>query len=152
MLKRRFSFCHMEITANGNFSRAIKEHIPQGREIVFHFLRQAAPDLTGFVTKEPGRGFVVVDMKTTTIRLKHVSQIRGYAELFGARWGLLLSTKELPEEFSRLHAVGSSIFSTLTGHGTITLGRLREQDGKWTAEWFPADPFAKGLLETILFG
>ncbi len=152
LLRQRLSFCHLEITAKGRFSSEMKKHIPRGREIIFHFLKQAAPDLTGFVTREQGRGFIVVEVKTTTIRLKDVSQVRGYAELFGAQWGLLLSTKEIPEEFGRLHDVASYVFSTLTGHGRITLGWLREQDGKWGAQWFPADPFAKGLLKTILLG
>jgi hypothetical protein len=152
LLRHQFSWCHLEVTAKGKFSREVKEHIPQGREIVFHFLKQAAPDLTGFVTRERGRGFVVVEVKTTTIRLKDVSQVRGYAELFGAGWGLLLSTKEIPEEFRRLHNVAPYIFSTLTGRGTITLGWLHDQDGKWAAHWFPADPFAKSLLHRIMFG
>ncbi len=153
LLKRRFSFCYLEITAKGTFSGKIKEHISEGREIIFHFLKQAAPDLTGFVTRERGRGFIVVEVKDTTIRLKDVSQIRGYAELFYARWGLLLSTKEIPEEFRRLHAVAPYIFSTLTGHGRITLGWLREHGGKWDAQWFLGqNPFAKGIIETILLG
>lgn len=152
LLRQRFPWCHLEVTANGKFSGKTKEHIPQGREIIFHFLKQAAPDLTGFVTRERGRGFIVVEVKTTTIGLKDVSQVRGYAELFEARWSLLLSTREIPEEFRRLHQEAPEIFSTLTGHGAITLGWLREQGGRWDAQWFPAAPFAKGLLERILLG
>lgn len=152
LLKQQFPWCHLEITANGKFSGKIKEHIPQGREIIFHFLKQAAPDLVGFVTRERGRGVVVVEVKTTIIRLKDLSQVRGYAELFGARWSLLLSAKEIPEEFRRLYQVAPEAFSTLTGHGTITLGWLREQSGELTVQWFPTDPFAKGLLYRIMLG
>jgi hypothetical protein len=152
LLKRQFPSCYLEITANGRFSEKIKDHIPQGREIIFRFLSQASPDLTGFVTRERGRGFIVVEVKTTTIRLKDVSQVRGYAELFGARLSLLLSTMETPEEFRRLHQVAPEVFSTLTGHGKITAGWLQEQGGKLTVQWFPADPFARGLLYRILLG
>ena len=152
LLKQRYSFCHLEITAKGQFSSEIKKHILPGREIIFHFLKHVAPDLTGFVTREQGSGWIVVEVKDTTIRLKDVSQIRGYAELFGARLSLLLSTKEIPEEFKRLRDIVPVIFSTLTGYGTITLGWLREQDGELNAQWFPDDPFARGVLERILFG
>ncbi len=152
LLKQRYSFCHLEITHKGQFSGEIKKHILPGREIIFHFLKQAAPDLTGFVTRERGSGWIVVEVKDTAIRFKDVSQIRGYAELFGAGLSLLLSTKEIPEEIRRLHGIAPYIFSTLTGHGAITLGWLREQDGGLTAQWFPDDPLAKGALERILFG
>ncbi len=78
--------------------------------------------------------------------------MKHYAELFGAPCGLLLSTKEIPEEFRRLQAVAPEIFSTLTGYGRITVGWLRGQDRKWTPQWFPGDPFAKELWYRILFG
>lgn len=152
LLKQRFGFCHLEITANKNFSNDIKAHILQGREIIFHFLRQTAPDITGFVDRSRGSGFVVADVKTRTITLEDVYQVKRYAELFSASWGLLLSTKEIPEEFKRLHSIAAVTFSTLTGHGQITLGWLRGQDREWIPEWFPGDPFAKSLGHRILFG
>ena len=70
LLKRRFGWCHLEITANGKFGSEIKAHIQQGREIIFHFLRQTAPDITGFVDRSRGSGFIVADVKIKTVTLK----------------------------------------------------------------------------------
>lgn len=152
LLTQRFGWCYLEITARRRFSNEIKAHIPRGREIIFQFLKQTAPDITGFVDRAKGSGFIIVDMKTKIITLQDVYQVKRYAELFGAQWGLLLSTAPIPEEFRRLREVVPVVYSTLTGHGEITLGFLREEGEKLTVEWFPADPFAKTLLHRIMLG
>lgn len=141
LLKQRFGWCYLEITAQGRYSNEVKAHILEGREIIFPFLKHTHPDITGFVNQSKGSGFIVADVKDKTITLQDVYQVKRYAELFGAPYGLLLSTQPIPEEFKRLHDIASVVFSTLTGHGRITLGWIREQDGKLTVQWFLEDPF-----------
>ncbi len=48
LLKGAGSDFHLEITAARRFSNALKGEVGQSRDIVFHFLREAAPDITGF--------------------------------------------------------------------------------------------------------
>jgi len=56
-----FSFkreTYLEITANKKFSNKLKVEIRQSRNIIFRFLKQAAPDITGFIKKDSWAGFV----------------------------------------------------------------------------------------------
>ena len=101
---------HLEVTAEGKFSNELKSAIPTGREIIFSFLRKARPDITGFVeedsyfvvTKIKSISFIVVEIKDRLIELDDIYQIKKYAELFGAKYALLISTNEIPEEIKRL--------------------------------------------------
>ena len=50
--------------------------------ITFYFLKEAAPDITGFIRKQYATEFVVVEIKRNTIKLDDIYQTRKYAELF----------------------------------------------------------------------
>ena len=67
------------------FSNRLKSQIPQHRDLIFNFLREAAPDITGFIRKEYSTDFVVVDVKNAVIKLDDIYQTRKYAELFDAK-------------------------------------------------------------------
>lgn len=143
-LEQRFPSSYLEITASGKFSERLKAHIGQHRDIVFRFLREAAPDITGFVGGDASRGFVVVEVKARTIKLDDLYQARKYAELFDARYALLVSTEEIPQEIIRLSQVVFPYLPAIPAYGRLTLVRFQKgTDVAWSASWFPEDPFLK---------
>jgi len=49
LIKRKFDEFYLEITANKHFSNKLKAKISRKRDIIFSFLKEAAPDITGYV-------------------------------------------------------------------------------------------------------
>ena len=70
---------HLEITADKRFSNILKEGIGQYREIIFYFLREAAPDITGFIKKQYSTEFIVVEVKRDIVKIEDIYQTRKYA-------------------------------------------------------------------------
>lgn len=130
---------HLEITANKTFTNTLKAEIPGYRHIVFYFLKDVAPDITGFIEEDVLTKFIVVEIKNEPIKLDHIYQVRKYAELFEARYALLVSTKEIPEEIKRLSKVVHSLLS-LPAYETLTLVKFNEETREFD-EWFPKNPF-----------
>src|SRR3989338_11002811 len=139
-LQTRFSDFHLEITANKQFSNKLKELINDYRNIIFRFLNEAAPDITGFVKGEISPEFIVVEIKNKEIKIDDIYQTRKYAELFDARYALLVSTKEIPEEIKRLSKVVFSLLS-LPAYKQLTL--VHFGDNAKNIVWFPDNPFIK---------
>ena len=139
LLTTKFKSFHLEITADKRFSNKLKAEVNQYREIVFTFLKEAAPDIAGFVKTEYGSDFLVVEIKRETIKLDDIYQARKYAELFDAKYGLLVSTNEIPNEIKRLSRVVYSLLS-LPAYKTLTIVHY-DDNSKEFAEWFPKNPF-----------
>lgn len=139
LLKSKFSNFYLEITAERNFSNKLKANISQHRDIIFYFLKEAAPDITGFIKEEYSSDFLVVEIKREKIKLDDVYQTRRYAELFDARYALLISTEEIPEEIKRLHRAVYSLLS-LPAYKTLTLCKIDKETMEFI-EWFPENPF-----------
>jgi len=110
--------------------------------LIFAFLKEAAPDITGFVKKDSAslREFVVVEVKTTPIKLDDIYQTRKYAELFDARYALLISTSEIPEKITRLSRVVIPLLM-LPANKQLTLVRFGDEGRAIT--WLPECPFGK---------
>ena len=142
ILKDKFSSYHIEVTARKRFSNVLQNQIDSSRDLIFAFLKEAAPDITGFVKKDSSspREFVVVEVKTTPIKLDDIYQAKKYAELFAAGYALLLSTAEIPAKIVRLSNVVFPLLA-LPVYKKLTLVRF-EEDGR-RIEWFPEDPFQK---------
>ena len=88
---------------------------------MFHFLIEAAPDLTGFIREEYSSAFVVVEVKTAVIKIDDIYQTKRYAELFDAKYPLLISTEEIPVEIKRLSQVVYKLLSGGYGYKIIIL-------------------------------
>src|SRR6266852_6382387 len=142
ILKEKYASFHLEVTAYRQFSNALQSQIDSHRELIFAFLKEAAPDITGFVKKDSAslREFVVVEVKTAPIKLDDIYQTRKYAELFDARYALLISTSEIPEKISRLSRVVYSLLA-LPAYKQLTLVRFEANGSRST--WFPDCPFGK---------
>ena len=102
ILKAKFNDFYLEITADTGFSNKLKSEIPRGREIIFNFLKKARPDITGFVKENSFSYFIVVEIKSSSIELDDIYQTKKYAQLLEAKYVLLISTNEIPEEIKRL--------------------------------------------------
>lgn len=117
---------------------------PHGhRDIIFHFLKEAAPDITGFVKGEYSSDFIVIEIKNEEIKIDDIYQTRKYTGLFNAKYALLISTKEISEEIKRLSKVVYSLLSSGYSSERITLVQFDAEKGNFI-EWFEKNPFEKG--------
>ena len=57
--------------------------------MVLYFLREAAPDITGFIRAQYSVDFLVCEIKNEALKLDDVYQTRKYAELFDAKYCVL---------------------------------------------------------------
>lgn len=142
LVANKFDSFHLEVTAFKRFSNTLKGGIGQYREIIFSFLKEAAPDIAGFIKKEYSTDFIVVEIKRDRIKLDDVYQTRKYAELFDARYALLISTEEIPDEIKRLSRVSYSLLA-LPAYKTLSIVQYDEESGQFI-EWFPRNPFEEG--------
>ncbi len=130
---------YLEITSSKKFSNKLKSKIPDYRHIIFYFLKEIAPDITGFIVKNSWTEFVVIEVKKEQIKLDHIYQTRKYAELFDARFVFLVSTEEIPKEIKRLSKVIYSLLS-LPAYRNLVLVYFNEEDQSFH-EWYPENPF-----------
>ncbi len=142
ILKPKFSDFYLEITADKKFSNKLKAEIPDYRHIIFYFLKEVAPDITGFIKKNYSSDFIVIEVKAEAVKLDHIYQTRKYAELFDAKYALLVSIEEIPEEIKRLSKTVHSLLS-LPGYKHMTLVHFDDETKKFV-EWFPENPLEKG--------
>jgi hypothetical protein len=122
--KAKFGNCHLEVTADGEFTNKLKSAIPSGYGMTLYFIgRRKSPDVTGFVEMKEvvssdiafiigdkksekfsvnWREFIVVEVKDKKITLDNVCQARTYGLMFRAKYAFLMSLKPIPEEIERL--------------------------------------------------
>lgn len=132
---------YSEITANGQPSNRIKEKINDSRNIIFSFLRDARPDITGFSIGEHSNKFFVIEIKNEEIKLDHIYQTRKYIDLFDAYFGFLVTTKEIPIEIKKI---------TDIDYGILDIGQYRQfsicqydEEHKTIVDWHKENPFEK---------
>ena len=135
---------YFEITANKKFSNKLKSKVSDYRHIIFYFLKDVAPDITGFIEKDSFADFVIIEVKNEEIKLDHIYQARKYAELFEAKFAFLVSTTEIPEEIKRLSKVVYPLLSAPSIYQSRTLVYF---DGETQSfkDWYPENPFEKEL-------
>jgi hypothetical protein len=143
ILKLKFSEFHLEITANRTFSDKLKSQVGSNRDIVFSFLKDAAPDITGFIREQYVVPFIVVEIKSARLKLDDIYQAKKYAELFDAKYALLVSTEEIPEELKRLSKVDFMLFY-IGDYKAFGLAQFDEERNLFK-EYFPENPFLKTI-------
>lgn len=132
---------YLEITANKTFSNKLKQEIPQYRHIIFSFLDQIAPDITGFIKRTYGAEFIIIEVKDEIIKLDHIYQVRKYAELFDARFTFLVSTQEIPHELKELSKIVYPLLF-LPAYKKLTLVQFDKNTNQFI-DWFEENPFEK---------
>ena len=144
LLKTRTTNFHLEITANRKFSNKLKAEIREGRDIIFRFLKEASPDITGFIKNDYSSDFIVVEFKRETIKLDNVYQARKYRDLFSAKFAFLVSLQPVPEEIKRLHKATYPLLSGAGTYDAFVLVRFDEESREFK-EWYPENPCEKDL-------
>ncbi len=142
ILSEKFSNFYLEITANKKFSNMIKAEIGSGKDIIFHFLKEASPDITGFIKKDSLTDFIVIEIKKDKIKLDHIYQTKKYRELFDAKFAILVSLESIPEEIKRLDKVMHELLHSSSYLKSFTLVHFDEKSSNFT-EWYPENPFLR---------
>ena len=135
---------YLEITANKTFSNKLKEGVESFRNLIFYFLKQASPDITGFVKKEHYSDFIVIEFKKEPLKIDDVYQTKKYQNLFNSKFTFLISLFPVPEEIKRLHK--DNLIPTLLSGRTYSENIVLVQFDKNTnefVEWYPENPFEK---------
>jgi len=137
---------HFEITAKTKrFSNKLQSKIPDYRHIIFYFLKEVVPDITGLVFRGNFTDFVIIEVKNEEIKLDHIYQTRKYAELFEAKFVFLVSTEEIPEAMKRLAKVVHPLLSAPSAYQCRTLVHF-DKETKSVKDWYPENPFEKDYL------
>ncbi len=141
-LKDKFKEIHLEITAQKKFSNILKSEITKhgNRDIIFRFLKEAAPDITGFIKDDFSSSFIVVEVKNEIIKLDNIYQTKKYADLFDAKYALLISIKEISEEIKRLSKVIPALLSLNNWMKRFVLVHFNYEN-KELIDWYPENPF-----------
>lgn len=141
---------YLEITASKQYSNKLKAAFHEDREIIFKFLKEAVPDILGFIMPtalgeffETEYDFVMIEIKSEVLKLDDVYQARKYAELFNAKHAFLVSTEEIPEELKRLSKVVPSLLSLPSNK--LALAHYDENTNR-IVSWFRENPFDDGWL------
>lgn len=146
LLKTRTANFYLEITANKKFSDNLKAEIREGRDIIYRFLREASPDITGFIKDKYSSDFIVVEFKREKIKLDDIYQTKKYRELFNAKFTFLISSEPIPTEIKRLDKALDYQLLKAGLHWTFTfvLVEFDKQEEKFV-KWYPENPFEKDI-------
>jgi len=142
LLRTKSDSFYLEITANKKFSNKLKAEVNRNRDIIFHFLKEAAPDVTGFIKGRYSSDFIVLEIKKDVIKLDHLYQTKKYAHLFNSKFAFLVSLQPIPEEIKRLHRSTHELLSFISYHNTFVLVHFDDKSNEFV-EWYPENPFEK---------
>ena len=142
LLSNRVNNFQIEITANKKFSNHLKAEIRPERDIIFNFLKEAPPDITGFIKGEYSSDFIVIEFKEKKIKLDDIYQTKKYRDLFNAKFVFLISLEPIPEEIKRLHRATYELLSMPHYSQAFTLAQFDEKTGNFI-EWYPENPFER---------
>lgn len=140
--------CYLEVAAKRGFSETAKQAIPQGKEIVFTFLRHK-PDILGFIENQYTKDLITVEVKEASPGLDDVYQAKLYKEVFEARYGFLITGGPITEELKRLCRITPPILNSV-GDSTyrfLVVAQFDLSAGTFV-EWFEEDPFSKSFYWT----
>lgn len=134
---------HLEITATKGLTERLKGRIPDGKEIIFAFLKKR-PDLFGFLEGQYAHDLVTVEVKEGAIKLEDIYQAKLYKEVLGARCGFLITSKPIPEEVKRLCRSTFDILHSAadSSHRFLAIGQF-DKDKNEFVDWFEDNPFAQ---------
>lgn len=102
-LKRVFSClgeCYLEISAKG-FSNKVKKAFD---DVALYMItvERFFPDISGFVKTKYSTDIITVEVKPEKPMIKDVFQTKDYAQIFNAKYSILVSPKTISEERRRL--------------------------------------------------
>lgn len=133
----------LEITAVTGLSEALKAKFPEGSEIVFAFLKKR-PDLFGFIENQYSADLITVEVEERLETLDALYQAKLYKEVFGARYGFLITAQPIPEAMKRLCRRAIDILRSASDgiYCFLAIGQF-DKDKRQFVDWVDADPFEK---------
>lgn len=143
LFKEKTTDVYLEITATRKLSTKLKKEFSPHRDIIFYFLKEAAPDITGFIKRENSSDFVVIEIKRK-IKLDDVYQTKKYADLFDTKFAFLVTLEPIPEEIKRLSKVVHTLLMRPSIYSAFTLVQFDEQCNEFV-DWFEKNPFTKSI-------
>jgi hypothetical protein len=111
------------------------------RDIIFLFLKEAAPDITGFVKEQYSTSFIVMEIKAEKLKLGDIYQTKKYADLFDAKCALVVSSEEIPDELKRLSKVALLYLGEYRAFSLVQFDELT----RTFKEYFPENPLLRKL-------
>lgn len=141
-LSGRVGSFYIETCASRGFSEKLKGAIPPGREIVFNFLSRR-PDMVGLIQREYQKDLITVEVKEKSIKIDDIYQAKMYKEVFGARYGFLVSAAPIPEELRRLCKTTVSILHSVDDSSYRFLAVAQFHPAGGFIDWMEEDPFDK---------
>lgn len=93
--------CHLEMTAKKRFSNKLKKAFD---DVALYMItvERFFPDITGFMKTKYSTDIITVEVKAEAPMIKDIFQTKDYAEVFNARYAILVSVKTISEERRRL--------------------------------------------------
>jgi hypothetical protein len=88
---------------------------------------------------------MVVELNNEPLILDDIYQLKKYADLFDAKYSLLISTDEIPDELKRLRDVIPDLLSRSVGHNKLTIVHYDIKQHSFL-DWFPEDPFPDNIM------
>lgn len=126
---------YLEITAKGHFSEELKEVLEDSALNIIR-VEKFSPDIMGFIEKSPhSKELITVEVKADKMTIKNISRAKLYADIFRAKYGMLISPKRIPEEIRRF------IGNRFEIRGNIIIAQFDEANDKFK--------FNKKLYPTI---
>ncbi|SRR5712692_3789988 len=143
--------CYLEITATHRQIGEIIKRVLTDYDLFANVVERFIPDITGYILNpDKSKAVIVVEVKPGPPRLKDVFQAKEYAEIFGAKYALLISPRMVHEEVRRILRMKGEIVRHTAGRGRVMIGRLREANKEelvksekagWVIDgWFPSKP------------
>ncbi len=144
LLNAKVSSVYLETTAHKKFTDKLKNQIRPERNIIFNFLKNVRPDITGFI--KDSSDFIVIEFKKKKIELDDIYQTKKYRELFNAKFTFLISLEPIPTEIKRLDKTMNDQLLKAGLHWTFVfvLVQFDGQQGDFI-EWYPENPFEKDV-------
>ena len=105
-----FGYCYLEKTADKRFSNRLKRQFSKDT-LYINRVEGFFPDLTGFVKTQSTVDLITVEVKATSPTIKNIFQAKQQAEIFEAKYALIISPKVIPEEKRRFVKDRSSILN-----------------------------------------
>lgn len=127
---------HLEITANGRlFSEELKEVLDNDALSIIR-VEKFSPDIMGFIQRSQYlKELITVEVKCDKITVQNISRAKLYADIFNAKYGMLISPKGIGEEIKRF------ISNRYAIRGNVIIAQFDEASNKFR--------FDKKLYSTI---
>jgi hypothetical protein len=146
---------HLEVSADGRISEAVKEKIDDVCLHIINFER-LKPDIIGFLRTETktGRGggywhddMIVAEVKNEQIGITDIVQTKAYAEIFAAQHAFLVSSEPIPEEIKRYVKMKPGLLYA-GGYGEIRLVQFDvDRETFVDKSWYRESPFEERVAE-----